>query len=55
MFTALRERLHPEISFVEIDANINDAIFAKQTVDIMLQLIETKDATRPPKKIGANS
>src|SRR6185295_17670665 len=28
MFTTLRERLRPKISFVEINANINDAIFA---------------------------
>jgi uncharacterized protein (UPF0261 family) len=55
MFTAIRERLHPEISFVEIDANINDALFAKQAIEIMLQLIETKDATRRSKKIGSNS
>jgi hypothetical protein len=46
MFTALRERLHPGIPFVEIDANINDAIFAKHAVDMMLQLIEAKDAMR---------
>src|SRR6478672_9910357 len=42
MFTALRERLHPEISFVEMNANINDAIFAKQAVEMLLQLIEKK-------------
>src|SRR4029079_15429740 len=50
MFTALRERLRPEISFVEMNANINDAIFAKQAVDMMLQLIEAKDAMRPAKQ-----
>ena len=50
MFTALRERLRPEISFVEMNANINDAIFAKQAVDMMLQLIEAKNVMRPPKK-----
>lgn len=50
MFTTLRERLRPEISFVEINANINDAIFAKQAVDMMLQLIAAKDAMRPAKQ-----
>jgi uncharacterized protein (UPF0261 family) len=50
MFTTLRERLRPKISFVEINANINDAIFAKQAVDMMLQLIEAKDAMRPAKQ-----
>ena len=55
MFTALRERLRPEISVVEMNANINDAIFAKQAVDMMLQLIEAKDMMRPPKKVGTNS
>jgi uncharacterized protein (UPF0261 family) len=42
MFTALRDGLHPEISFVEMNANINDPIFAKKAVDMMLQLIEVK-------------
>jgi uncharacterized protein (UPF0261 family) len=42
MFTTLRERLHAEIPFVEVDANINDAIFAKRAVEILLQLIEKK-------------
>ena len=55
MFTALRERLRPEISFVEMNANINDAIFAKQAVDMMLQLIEAKNAMRSPKKLGTHS
>src|SRR3954468_8091889 len=40
MFTALRERLHPEIPFVDVNANINDPIFAKQAVDMMRRLIE---------------
>ena len=55
MFTALRERLHPEIPFVELDANINDAIFAKRAVDMMLQLIEAKDAMRSQNKSGTDS
>jgi uncharacterized protein (UPF0261 family) len=50
MFSALREQLLPEISFVEVSANINDAIFAKQAVDMMLQLIESKDIMRSSKK-----
>ena len=33
-----------------MNANINDAIFAKQAVDMMLQLIEAKDMMRSPKK-----
>jgi uncharacterized protein (UPF0261 family) len=50
MFSALRERLLPVISFVESNANINDPIFAKQAVDMMLQLIEAKDVMRSSKK-----
>jgi uncharacterized protein (UPF0261 family) len=50
MFTTLRERLRPEISFVEINANINDATFAKQAVDMMLQLIKAKEAMQPAKQ-----
>jgi uncharacterized protein (UPF0261 family) len=44
MFSALRERLRPEISFVEIDANINDEVFAKRAVEMLLELIRQKTA-----------
>jgi uncharacterized protein (UPF0261 family) len=50
MFSALRERLLPAILLVEADANINDPIFAKQAVDMMLQLIEAKNVMRSSKK-----
>ena len=39
MFNALRERLDPAIPIAEIDANINDPIFAERAVDAMLHLI----------------
>ena len=55
MFTALRERLRPEIPFIEVHANINDPIFANRAVDIMLQLIEAKDALRSPKDSGTHA
>jgi hypothetical protein len=41
MFAALRAHLRPDVPFIEIDANINDAVFAQQAVEIMLQLIES--------------
>jgi uncharacterized protein (UPF0261 family) len=40
IFAALRERLHPEIPFETIDANINDEAFARRAVELILQLIE---------------
>jgi uncharacterized protein (UPF0261 family) len=42
MFTALRERLHPKIPFVELDANINDAVFSQRAVDMLLELIKSQ-------------
>ena len=44
MFTALRQRLHPEIPFAELDANINDASFSQRAVDMLLELVETTKA-----------
>jgi uncharacterized protein (UPF0261 family) len=55
MFTSLRERLRHEIPFIEVDANINDAIFANRAVDMMLQLIEAKNAVRSPKEPGIHA
>jgi uncharacterized protein (UPF0261 family) len=45
MFSALRERLHSEIPFVEVNANINDDNFAKRAVDTLLELIKHKSVT----------
>jgi hypothetical protein len=55
MFTGLRERLHAEIPFVEVDANINDALFAIRAVEMLLQLIEKKNTMRSPIKAGTHS
>lgn len=39
MFDALRQRLRDGIPVEEVDANINDPVFAERAVDMMLQLI----------------
>jgi uncharacterized protein (UPF0261 family) len=39
MFDELRKNLRDEIPFVEVDANINDPVFAEKAVEMMLQLI----------------
>ncbi len=43
MFAALREHLRPETPVVEVDANINDALFTQRAVSMMLKLIETSN------------
>jgi uncharacterized protein (UPF0261 family) len=48
MFSALKEHLNLEIPFVEENANINDPVFAKRAVDMLLQLIEKSNAKRKP-------
>jgi uncharacterized protein (UPF0261 family) len=40
MFTTLRQHLRPEICYIEVDANINDHVFAEKAVELMLKLIE---------------
>lgn len=40
MFAALREHLRPGIPFIEMDANINDAVFAQRAVTMLLELIQ---------------
>jgi len=54
MFRAVREHLRPEIPIVEVDANINDEVFARQAVTLMLQLIEKANSknTHIPGAIG---
>jgi uncharacterized protein (UPF0261 family) len=42
MFTTLKQNLRPEIPVVELDNNINDAAFADKAVEMMLELIGTK-------------
>jgi uncharacterized protein (UPF0261 family) len=39
MFTALRKNVRPDIPVFEVDANINDTVFAERAVEVMLQLI----------------
>ena len=41
MFAALREHLPDHIPIAEVDANINDPAFARQAVEMMLQLIRS--------------
>jgi uncharacterized protein (UPF0261 family) len=53
MFAALRDRLHPEIPFVELDANINDAVFSQRAVDMLLALIKAPSPL--PSPIGRGS
>jgi uncharacterized protein (UPF0261 family) len=45
MFDELRTNLRDEIPFVELDANINDPIFAQKAVEMMLDLIR-KDRSK---------
>jgi uncharacterized protein (UPF0261 family) len=39
MFTSLRQHLSPDIPCIEVDANINDQVFATKAVEMMLKLI----------------
>ena len=39
MFAALRQNLRSDIPFIEVDANINDPVFARKAVDMMLKLM----------------
>ena len=39
MFAALRQNLRPNIPYVEVDANINDQVFATKAVEMMLKLM----------------
>ena len=48
MFTALRNNLRTDILVVELDANINDPIFAEKAVEIMLDLITQYKASNKP-------
>ena len=41
MFDALRAGLRPNIPYVELDANINDAAFSTRATEMMLGLIGT--------------
>jgi uncharacterized protein (UPF0261 family) len=47
MFTALRENLRPGIPYVELDANINDPIFAERAASMLQELI----AKAPPRSL----
>jgi uncharacterized protein (UPF0261 family) len=40
MFDAIKENVRPEITFVEVDQNINDPEFAAKAVDWIIQLIQ---------------
>jgi len=50
MFAALREHLRPEIPVVEVDANINDALFTQRAVDMMLTLIAASNLAATQKQ-----
>lgn len=38
LFDAIRQHANPDIPIVEVDANINDPIFAKRAVDLLMEL-----------------
>jgi uncharacterized protein (UPF0261 family) len=42
MFATLREHLRPGIPIVELDANINDSVFADKAVELMLTMLPKK-------------
>ena len=52
MFAALRQQLPKRIPIVEVDANVNDPVFASQAVDALLQLMGAA-ATRTASPLGA--
>jgi uncharacterized protein (UPF0261 family) len=55
MFDALRERLDRRIPFVEVDANINDSLFANRAVEMLQHLIESRTVIHPKEKAGTHS
>ena len=44
MFDAIKENLNPSIEVVELDANINDAVFAETAIDMLLGLMAPSSA-----------
>ncbi len=44
MFEAIKASLKPEIAVVEVDLNINDPLFAAKAVEMILELIQQKQA-----------
>jgi uncharacterized protein (UPF0261 family) len=46
MFTAFRQNLRSNIPYVEVDANINDEVFATKAVEVMLKLINNPSNRR---------
>ncbi len=38
LFDAIRENANPEIPIVEVDANINDPVFAKRAVELLMEI-----------------
>jgi uncharacterized protein (UPF0261 family) len=46
MFATLRENLRPNVQYVELDANINDAVFAERAVSMLRELL-IAPAARP--------
>jgi uncharacterized protein (UPF0261 family) len=47
MFASLRKNLRKDIPFVEVDANINEPLFARRAVEMMLQLIGAASPQSP--------
>ena len=39
--TALKQDLHPSIELIEIDSDINDAVFARTLVEALLRIAKT--------------
>lgn len=46
MFDAIKANVREDISVYEIDANINDRVFAERAVEILLEMIEKAKLTR---------
>jgi uncharacterized protein (UPF0261 family) len=44
MFEAIKASLKPEIAVDEVDLNINDPLFAAKAVEMILELIQQKQA-----------
>jgi uncharacterized protein (UPF0261 family) len=44
MFEAIKASLKPEIAVVEVDLNVNDPLFAAKAVEMILELIQQKQA-----------
>ena len=46
MFQRLKKALNPRIEVVEVDAHINDPVFAERSVEVMLDVMRDKRPVR---------